>query len=146
MPENNTTQQVIYYNPMDELDEDLNINVEKLWRTIWSRRILLIKVFCSVLAFFILLTFIMPKKYKVTADLYINKSNNSNMMEVNPYFLDEAGGAPISMGADKQMNNEIQLMISALVLDKVIRDNNIKYKKGKKISFVSQNSNCLTQN
>ena len=146
MPENNTTQQDIYYNPMDELDEELNINVEKIWKTIWRRRVLLIKVFCSVLAFFILLTFIMPKKYKVTADLYINKSNNSNMMEVNPYFLDEAGGTPISMGADKQMNNEIQLMTSALVLDKVIRDNNIKYKKGKKISFVSQNSNCLTQN
>lgn len=131
MPENNTTQQVIYYNPMDELDEDLNINVKKIFHTIWSRRVLLVKVFISVLAFFILLTFIMPKKYKVTADLYINKSNNSNMMEVNPYFLDEAGGSPISMGADKQMNNEIQLMTSALVLDKVIRDNDIKYKKGK---------------
>ena len=121
-----------YYNPMDELDEDLNINFEKFWKTIWSRRVLLIKVFCSVLAFFILLTFIMPKKYKVTADLYINKSNNSNLMEVNPYILDEASGPTLSMGMDKAINNEIELMKSELVLDKVIRDNNIKYKKGKK--------------
>lgn len=89
-----------YYNPMDELDEDLNINVEKIWRAIWSRKVLLIKVFCSVLAFFILLTFIMPKKYKVTADLYINKSNSSNLMEVNPYVLDDASRPTISMGMD----------------------------------------------
>ena len=121
-----------YYNPMDELDEDLNINFEKIWKTIWSRRVLLIKVFCSVLAFFILLTFIMPKKYKVSADLYINKSNSSNMIEVNPYVLDEASGPVVNMGVDKAINNEIELMKSELVLDKVIRDNNIKYKKGKK--------------
>ena len=118
-----------YYNPMDELDEDLNINVEKIWKTIWSRRVLLIKVFCSVLAFFILLTFIMPKKYKVTADLYINKSNSSNLMEVNPYILDEAAGPVVNMGTDKAINNEIELIKSELVLDKVIRDNNIVYKK-----------------
>ena len=125
-------ENVVFYNPMDELDDDLNINFEKIWKTIWSRRVLIIKVFCSVLAFFILLTFVMPKKYKVSADLYINKSNNSNMMEVNPYVLDEASGPAISMGADKAMNNEMELMKSELVLDKVIRDNDIKYVKGKK--------------
>ena len=122
-------ENVVFYNPMDELDDDLNINFEKIWKTIWSRRVLLIKVFCSVLAFFVLITFIMPKKYVVSADLYINKSNNSNMMEVNPYVLDEASGSAIPMGADKAMNNEIELMKSELVLDKVIRDNGIVYKK-----------------
>lgn len=120
---------VVFYNPMEELDEDLNINFEKIWKTIWSRRVLLIKVFCSVLAFFILLTFIMPKKYKVTADLYINKSNNSNMVEINPYVLDEAAGSVLNMGLDKAINNEIELMKSELVLDKVIRDNHIVYHK-----------------
>ena len=125
-------ENVVFFNPMDELDDDLNINMEKLWKTIWDRKKLLIKVFCSVLVFFIMLTFIMPKKYKVTADLYINKSNSSNMIEVNPYVLDEASGPSISMGIDKTINNEIELMKSELVLDKVIRDNDIKYKKGKK--------------
>ena len=125
MPQEN----IVFYNPMDDMDEDLNINLVKIWKTIWYRRELLIKVFCSVLVFFILLTFILPKKYKVTADLYINKSNNSNMMEVNPYILDEASGQTLSMGMDKTINNEIELMKSELVLDKVIRDNNIVYKK-----------------
>lgn len=123
---------MMYYNPADELDEELDINFEKIWKTIWSRKFLLIKVFYSVLAFFILLTFIMPKKYTVTADLYINKANNSNMMEINPYILNEAEGPVVNMGTDKAINNEIELMKSELVLDKVIRDNDIKYKKGKK--------------
>ena len=115
-----------------EYDEELNLNVKKILLTIWNRRILLIKVFLIVLLVFILMTYIMPKKYKVTSDLYINKSNNSNMMEVNPYVLDEASGTVVSMGADKAINNEIELMKSSLVLDKVIVDNNIVYRKGKK--------------
>ena len=40
-------ENVVYYNPIEELDEDLDINIEKLWKTIWSRKELLIKVFCS---------------------------------------------------------------------------------------------------
>ena len=122
-------ENIVLYNPADELDDDFNINIEKIWKTIWSRRGLLLKVFCSVLVFFILLTFIMPKKYRVTADLYINKSNSSNMVEVNPYVLDEAGGSVLSMGSDKSINNEMGLMKSALVLDKVIKENHIVFKK-----------------
>ena len=119
----------VFYNPMNELEDDLNVNYEKLLKTIWSRRFLLIKVFCLVLAFFVSLTFILPKKYKVTADLYINKTNNSNMLEVNPYAIDEVSGAMLSLGTDKSINNEIEIIKSELVLDKVIRDNNITYKK-----------------
>ena len=122
-------EKVVLYNPINDLDEDLDINLKKYWCAIWSRKILLIKVFCSILVFFILLTFVLPKKYKVSADLYINKTNSSNMTEFNPYVLDDASGSMISMGTDKSMNNEIELMKSSLVLDKVIKDNNIVYKK-----------------
>ena len=122
-------ENVIYYNPTNELEDDLNINFKKIWCAIWSRKILLIKVFCLVLAFFILLTFILPKKYTVSADLFINKTNSSNMTEFNPYVLDEATGNVITMGNDKSISNEIQLMKSSLVLDKVIKDNNIVYRK-----------------
>ncbi|MCR4881811.1 MAG: hypothetical protein K6A44_07665 [bacterium] len=115
------------------LDDDISINPRKIWEIIWSRRVLLVKVFCSVLIFFIALTFILPKKYKVTADLYINKANSSNMMEVNPYILGDASGSMFSMGSDKAMMNELELLKSALVLDKVIRENNLVYKKKYKI-------------
>ena len=125
-----TEQNIIYYNPAEESEsEDLNINVVKIWNIIWSRKGLIIKVFCSVLIFFIVLTFILPKKYKITTEIYINKTNSSNMMEFNPYMFEDSASGIMGVGVDKAINNEMELMKSALVLDKVIRENHIVYKK-----------------
>lgn len=126
-------QQNMYYMQPDELDEDLNIDFKKIFMIFWSRKTLILKVFCSVLAFFILLTFIMPKKYKVNADLYINKSNNTNLVDINPYAIEElgAGGgmAALMSGASGGLSNELEIMQSPLVIDKVIRENNLVIKK-----------------
>ncbi len=125
MPQDN----IVIYNS-NEADEEININLQKVWQTIVSRKELLIKIFLCVLILFIILTFILPKKYVVSASLYINKSNNSNLIEVNPYVLNEASGSLLSMGKDKALSNEIELIKSELVLDKVIRENDLKFKKG----------------
>lgn len=122
------------YFPQDELDEELTIDLKKIVLTIWNRRILLTKVFGIVLIFFILLTFILPKKYEVQSDLYINKANGTNIAEINPYVLSElgsAGGGMAAMlaGGNSQIANELELMQSPLVIDKVIRENNLVYKK-----------------
>lgn len=127
-------QNNISYIPQDELDEELTIDLKKIVLTIWNRRILLTKVFGIVLIFFILLTFILPKKYEVQSDLYINKANDTNIAEINPYVLSElgsAGGGMATMlaGGNSQLTNEIELMKSPLVIDKVIRENNFVYKK-----------------
>lgn len=132
-------QNNISYIPQDELDEKLTIDLKKIVLTIWNRRILLTKVFGIVLIFFILLTFILPKKYEVQSDLYINKANDTNIAEINPYVLSElgsAGGGMAAMlaGGNSQLTNEIELMKSPLVLDKVIRENNLVYKK--KFGFI----------
>lgn len=127
-------QNNISYIPQNELDEELTIDLKKIVLTIWSRRILLTKVFGIVLIFFILLTFILPKKYKVESDLYINKANDTNIAEINPYVLADlgsgAGGmAAMFAGSNSQLVNEMELMRSPLVIDKVVRDNNLVYKK-----------------
>lgn len=124
-------QQNIYYNPMEEQDEDLNIDFKKIFMILWSRKYTIITVFCAVLLFFILLTFVLPKKYMVEADLYISKTNNSHISEINPFVIDEVGGGAgmLSMGSDKTINNEMELIQSPLVIDKVIRENNLRYKK-----------------
>lgn len=132
-------QNNISYIPQDELDEELTIDLKKIVLTIWNRRIFLTKVFGFVLIFFILLTFILPKKYEVQSDLYINKANDTNIAEINPYVLSElgsAGGGMAAMlaGGNSQLTNEIELMKSPLVLDKVIRENNLVYKK--KFGFI----------
>ena len=127
-------QNNISYIPQDELDEELTIDLKKIVLTIWNRRILLTKVFGIVLIFFILLTFILPKKYEVQSDLYINKANGTNIAEINPYVLSElgsTGGGMTAMlaGGNSQIANELELMQSPLVIDKVIRENNLVYKK-----------------
>lgn len=126
-------QQLNYYIPQEELDEELTIDLKKIFCALWSRKILISKVFLLILLCFIILTFISPKKYKVDSDLYINKANNSNMMEINPYAIEElgAGGgmAALMSGGNGALTNELELMQSPLVIDKVIKENNLKYKK-----------------
>ena len=126
-------QNVNYYCPQEELDEELTIDLKKIFFALWSRKFLIIKTFLTVLVIFIALTFIMTKKYKVESDLYINKANNSNMMEINPYAIEElgAGGgmAALMAGSGGALTNELELMQSPLVIDKVIRENNLVCKK-----------------
>lgn len=120
-------QQVINYDINNQLDEEININFKKLFNALLYRRMLIVKVFFSVLLFFVLMTFILPKKWEAGADLYINKTNNTNYSEINPFLLESGGGSMVSMGMDKAMNNELELMKSSLVMDNVIKENDLKY-------------------
>lgn len=118
----------------NEIDEELTIDFKKIFFALWSRKILITKTFLAVLVLFIGLTFVTAKKYTVTSDLYINKANSSNMMEINPYAIEELGGTSGGMAAlmsagGGALINELELMQSPLVIDKVIRENNLVYKK-----------------
>ncbi len=120
------------YNYNQELDEELTINIKKIFSALFCRKGLIAKTFITILIFFILLTFVLPKKYKVDADLYINKSNNSNMAEINPYFISEIGtgsGMAAMLSGGGNLTNELELMQSPLVIDKVIQENDIRYTK-----------------
>ena len=121
------------YDYTQDIDEELTIDLKKIFCALWSRKILISKVFLIILLCFIILTFISPKKYKVDSDLYINKANNTNMMESNPYAIEELGGAGGGMAALMSggggLTNELELMQSPLVIDKVIQENNLVYKK-----------------
>lgn len=125
-------QQLNYYPPQDELDEELTIDLKKIVFALWGRKKLIASVFTCVLIFFIALTFISAKKYKVDADLYINKSNNSNMADLNPYVISElgaGGGMTALMSGGGTLANDIELMQSPLVIDKVIQENDLRFKK-----------------
>jgi len=126
------TKQAVYYNPADELDEELSVDFKKIAFMLRCRGLLIVKVISVVLAFFVLLTFILPKKYKVDADLYINKANNSNMAEINPYVIEElgaGGGMTALMSGGGTLTNELELIQSPLVIDKVIQENGLRYRK-----------------
>lgn len=127
-------QEQLNYNLQQvELDEELSIDLKKIFCVLWNRKILISKVFLAIFLCFVVLTFISPKKYVINSDLYINKANNTNMMEINPYAIEELGGAGGGMAALMSggggLTNELELMQSPLVIDKVIRENNLVYKK-----------------
>ncbi|MBE7705531.1 MAG: hypothetical protein E7Z90_06980 [Cyanobacteria bacterium SIG29] len=122
-----------YYNIPDELDEELTIDLKKIALAIWNNKFLIIKVFVVVFCLMILSTFVLPKKYKVESDLYINKSNNSHMAEINPYFISEvgvgSGMAAMLAGGGGALTNELEIMQSPLVIEKVIKENDLRFKK-----------------
>lgn len=126
-------EQYLNYNPpIDELDEEQSFDIKKIIFLLWQRKMLIIKVFLAVLIFMIVSTFFIPKKYVVDSDLYINKSNNSNMAEFNPYFISEigtSGGLSSMMAGNSNLTNELELMQSPLVIDKVIKENDLRFKK-----------------
>lgn len=126
--------QPINYDIQDELGEEFLIDFKKLFFTLWNRKYLILKVFLVTLIFFILLTYILPKKYIVDADLYINKAQESNLAEINPYVIEElsgkmSGGLSSIVGSGSMLTNELELIQSPLVIDKVVKENNIIYKK-----------------
>ena len=125
-------QKLNYYCPQDELDEEINIDLKKIFLALWSRKFLIAKIFVAVFLFFVLMTFISAKKYTVDADLYINKTNSSNMAEINPYFISEVGtggGMAALMSGGGNLMNELEIMQSPLVIDKVIQENDLRFKK-----------------
>ena len=125
-------QKLNYYCPQDELDEELTIDLKKIFLALWSRKFLIAKIFVAVFLFFVLMTFISAKKYTVDADLYINKTNSSNMAEINPYFISEVGtggGMAALMSGGGNLMNELEIMQSPLLIDKVIQENDIRVRK-----------------
>lgn len=112
-----------------EFDEELTINLKNIFLTLWNRKFYIAKIFTFTLLFFILLAFILPKKWTVTADLYINKANSTNFLEINPYAIEDAGSMGSLLGAADPLANEIELIQSPLVMDKVIKENDLRFKK-----------------
>ena len=108
---------------------EITINLKNIFLALWSRKVFITKVFTIVLALFIAMTFILEKKWTVNADLYINKANSTNYLEINPYALDEMGGMASLLASADPLADELELIQSPLVLDKVIKENDLKFKK-----------------
>lgn len=125
-------------------DEELVLDLNKIFKILGYRKKLIATVFSVCFLFFVLLAFVLPKKYETNADIYVNKANTTNLMEFNPYVLSSISsygglsGMLAGNGMSNQLQNELEIMQSPLVMDNVIRENNLRYKKGaKKGEFIS---------
>lgn len=123
-------------------NDEIIVDFSKVFKILNYRKFLIAKIFTVFIIIFAVLTFITPKKFETNADLYVNKSNNTNLTELNPYAISSlTGGEGISslLGAGaSNLQNEIEIIQSPLIMDRVIKDNNLRYKKGpKKGEFLS---------
>lgn len=119
----------------NDFDEEITFNLKKYLYVLWNRKILIFFVFVTVIAFFVLMTFVSPKKYTVEADLYINKSNYTNLAEFNPFVIESQTEDGFSISSANKLANEIELIKSSLVIDNVIKENNLIYQK--KFGFIT---------
>lgn len=130
-------------------NDELIIDFKKIFRILNHRKLLIAKISISFILFFVILTFIIPKKYETDADIYINKSTNTNLADINPYVISSSGGEefPGLPGATADnLQNEIEIMKSPLIMDKVIKENNLRYKKGKKKGELLSTKDFLKKN
>lgn len=116
-----------------DLGDDFYIDIKKIFLMFWTKKTLIIKVFTITLLFFIAITFFMKKMWVVGSDLYVNKSNSSNYAEINPFAIEELGVGGLLSKKDP-LADEVELIKSPLVLQKVIEENDLKY--GKKFGII----------
>lgn len=119
----------------NDFDEEITFNLKKYLFILWNRKVLIFFVFASVILFSMLMTFVSPKKYTVEADLYINKSNYTNLTEFNPFVIESQTEDGFSISSANKLANEIELIKSSLVIDNVIKENNLIYQK--KFGFIT---------
>lgn len=124
--------------------DEIIIDFRRVFEILNYRKNLILKTFLVSILFFTVLTFILPKKYETSAELYVNKSNATNLVELNPYMISSLSGEGMSgllSGANNALQNEIEIIKSPLVMDGVIKENDLRYKSGKKKGeFISTES------
>ncbi len=133
-------------------NDEITIDLKKILNIFLLRKKIIAANLIIIMCFFGLLTFILPKKYKTDAKLYINSASSTNLMELNPYLLGEVGAASSGGGISKflgggsNLKNEIEIIQSPLVMDEVIKENGLRYKKGRKEGQLLSTADFLEKN
>lgn len=133
-----------------ENETEIVIDFGKIIKIIKYRKILIAKVIIFCILFAVILTYILPKQYATEANIYINKSSNTNLIELNPYLIASMGAddklSGILAGTSNMLQNEMEIMKSPLVMDKVILENNLRYPWGKKKGELLSTKDFLRKN
>ncbi|MDD3012159.1 MAG: Wzz/FepE/Etk N-terminal domain-containing protein [Candidatus Gastranaerophilales bacterium] len=115
-------------------NEEKTINLTKIWHIFLYRKKIIF--FCFLLSLFLcsIFTIICPKIYLSEVKILINKNNSTYLSDINPFALSETkSDGLLKFSSKDNLNNEIEIIKSPIVLDNVIRENGIKYEKGSKV-------------
>lgn len=115
--------------------DEIVIDFNKIFKIFLYRKNLVIICYVIMIIFSIAMTFIMPKKYISETKLLIDKTNSTNLAAINPFLVASADMTSQSFsnllkGGGGTLVNEIEIIKSPLVLNNVIKENDLKYAKG----------------
>lgn len=138
--------------------DEINLDFNKLSRIVLHRSPWTIACYLIAIILAVIITYFQQKIYITDATLLINKSEKTNLADINPFIIGDtasAGGGGLS-GLLNQggggLGNELEILKSPLVMNRVIRENNLIYsagpKKGKYIngSAFAENKNLVIEN
>lgn len=133
-----------------ENNEEIVIDFGKIYRILSSRILWILGFIVISLIFSYVYTGFMPKKYSTDAKIFINKAEDTNLIEINPFAISDSGGiaggdsglSPIIAGlSGGVLANDLEILKSPLVMERVIRENGFKYNAGpKKGEYINANS------
>lgn len=119
-----------------EDNPEIEIDFKKILLIIWQRKISIIVCFIVFVLGAAVLTQFMDKKYLSEAKILINKTNSTNLADINPFIISDlssrASGVSSLLGVGSNLASEIEIIKSPLVIDRVIKENNLRYEKGPK--------------
>jgi len=135
-------------NSSNYFENEVNtINLIKIWHIFLYRKRIVFFCFLTVLLLCAILTVICPKKYLSEVKILINKNNSTYLSDINPFALSEAKPEGlIKIGSQDNLNNEIEIIKSPIVLDSVIRENGLRYKTGIKAGKYLEIKDFLKKN
>ena len=123
---------------MDENYNDIIIDFGKIWKILLYRKYWVLLCFVIVVSLSVFITLSTKKTYTTEAKIFINKSSSTNLSDINPFVVSDTGASAgglsslLGGGGVSNLGNEIEILKSPMVLDQVIRDNNLRYKSGLK--------------
>jgi len=134
-------------------NDEIIIDFKKIGKIICDRKLCILTSFILVICLFWIITIFQPKKYISEAQIFINKAQDTNLSDINPFTIAETGGASsgvgfaniVSLGAN--LGNELEIMKSPLVMERVIKENKLIYKSGpKKGHYINANDFINSEN
>lgn len=113
-------------------DTEIIIDFDKALKTITANKKIIFACFMISMSLGVLLNFTLPKKYASEAKILIKTTASTNLSEINPYVIPETpeNNNSLYSSAKDSLNEEIEIIKSPLIIDNVIKQNNLKYDNG----------------
>ncbi len=109
------------------------INFQRISQSITANKKTIFFLSLIFIALGIFLYLVLPKKYTSEAEILIKKTGSTNLSYINPFVVSENAendGLKNIFSTRSQISEEIEIIKSSLVIENVVKENNLKYIRG----------------